>query len=53
VEKSAKSPSSQLRAGRSIAEIVSRNTGNPGTDLIIFLLFFKILPEMNLLGILN
>ena len=43
VEKSAKSPSSQLRAGRSIAETVSRNTGNHGTDLINFSPFYKIL----------
>jgi hypothetical protein len=39
VEKNAKSPSNQLRADRSIAETVSRNTENPGTNLINFLFF--------------
>jgi len=41
VEKSAKSPSSQLRAGQSIAETASRNTGNPGSDLIKFFSFLE------------
>jgi len=42
VEKNAKSPSSQQRAGLSIAETASRNTGNPGTNLIKFSPFFMV-----------
>jgi hypothetical protein len=41
VEKSAKSPSSQPRAGQCIAETASRSTGNPGSDFIIFSFFYK------------
>ncbi len=37
--KSAKSPSNQLKEGRSTAGTACPSTGNPGSNLIIFLLF--------------
>jgi len=43
--KSAKSPSSQQRAGLSIAETASRNTGNPGSEFIKIFHFFLILSK--------
>ena len=47
MEKNAKSPSSQLKAGQSTAETASRNTGNPGINLIIFLPFYGLYYRMN------
>ena len=43
--KSAKSPSNQLKEGRSTAGTACPNTGNPGSNLIIFL-FFSDFPSL-------
>jgi hypothetical protein len=52
VAKSAKSPSNQLKEGRSTAGTACPSTGNPGSNLIIFLLFQEF-PGLLFLFIVN